>query len=155
MAKAGKTIPLSSLMRADYSTLASLARYRFTDEDFCILGGSEDWATLINLRGRGNLSKEGRTKLEDFVEDRAREAKTRLKEWLGLKRGRPRDFSKWEVWAVAAALREKDPKKNSWRSLARQLDPKGFADDRQNATDRMRHGIERVLKDRRGKDRRT
>lgn len=159
MAKAGKTVPLRSLLgdrRAIFGkggldvAPRQILRPR-TKGSFCILRGAEDMATLIELRGRGDLSKEARRKLEDFLEQQARKALTRLKLWLGLKRGRPRDFSKRARWNLGAQLREKDPKKNSWRTITRKLDKDGFAKDPQGATDRMRHGIVAVRKDRRGK----
>ena len=122
-----------------------------TEGSFCILRDADDMATLIELRGKGHISKEARKRLNEFVEDKTRVASTRLKKWLGLIRGAPRNFSKRDVWAIAAALREKSRKRNSWRSLARRLDRKGYAEDPHLAMDRMRHGVGAVRKDRRGK----
>ena len=119
--------------------------------NFPLVTGPEDIATLFELASQRRKSKKSRELLKQFVERRGRQAATRLKKWLGLRRGRPRNFSKREVWAVAAGLREKNRKKYSWRLLARRLDSKGFANDPRGAMDRMRHGVGAVLKGRRGK----
>ena len=116
-----------------------------TDACFGILRGPEDLATLINLRGTGEPSKEARQKIHKFLKSRAARAVVDLKQWLGLRRGRPCDVSKQDVWVVGAALRRKDDAKYSWRKLTRKLDPHGFANDPQRATDRMRQGIESVM----------
>jgi hypothetical protein len=149
-----KLVPLSGLLGGE-STRAALLRARPPQPilldpkpvfpHFDILGGEEDVARLIELRGRGDLSKEQRRILERFLEDRARKTLARLKVWLLLRRGRPRDFSKREIWAAGAALRRKDPKGWSWRNLARRFDPEGYAENRQLAMDRMRHGVTAFL----------
>ena len=142
MAKAGKTVPLSSLLWPDPTSFG---------EHFGLLRGPEDWATLINLRGRGRPSKETRENVKAFIEDRARKASARLKRNLGLKPGRPRDLDQRKVWRVAAALREKNPKQYTWSRLALKLDARAYSIDPRGAMDRMRHGVGAVLKDRRGK----
>jgi hypothetical protein len=98
-------------------------------------------ATLIEMRGKGHISKETRRRLNKFVEDKTRAASTRLKKWLGLKCGRPRDFTQREVWAIGADLKEKNPKKFSYGNVARKLDPKGYDEDPHLAKERMRQGI--------------
>jgi hypothetical protein len=119
------------------------------DAAFGILRGPEDLAMLINLRGTGEPSKGSQQKIDEFLRQRASKAIMDLKRWLGLKRGRLRDVSKERVWALAATLREKDPKRYSWRSLAQKLDAEGYAKDPQLAMDRMRHGVDAVLERRR------
>jgi len=159
MAKASKGVPLSSLLRAERQSFGrggldvasrQIVRPR-REGSFCILRGPEDLATLIELRGKGKLPKEARKKLKDFLEGRTKEALTRLKRWILLERGRPRDFPKREVWTVAAALREKNPKQYTWRKLALKLDARAYSIDPRGAMDRIRHGVGAVLKDRRGK----
>ena len=109
-----------------------------------ILRGPEDWATLINLRGIGQPSEETRKTIDDFLKQRTSRALIDLKRWLGIGRGRPRNLARREVWVVGAALRKENPSKYSWSVLTRQLDPKGYAEDRHGVTDRMRLGITAV-----------
>lgn len=122
-----KTVPLSSLLQAP-----------------------AHWAALKDVRETVKLSRHARERVHDFVKDQARKTSKDLKLWLGLKPGRPLDFSKRKVWAMAAALRRENPKKYSWSRLTRELDREGFNRDPRGAMDRMRHGVTAVLKERRG-----
>lgn len=131
---------LSSLSRGREITIGDIAEVEYPN--FPLLRGPEDMATLIELRGKGHISKEARKGLAEFVEDRAREASTRLKKWLGLRRGAPPDFTQRKVWADAAALK----KRYSWPNVTRTLDPKGYAEDPHLATERMRQGVRAVQK---------
>lgn len=132
----------SRLMR-----LAQLSKQEFvrprTEGFFYILKDAEDMATLIKLRDNGHRSKEARNRLNKFVEDKTKEASTRLKKWLGLRRGAPRNLSKRGVWVLAAALK----KRYSWPRVTRTLDPKGYADDPHLATERMRQGVRSVQRE--------
>lgn len=62
------------------------------------------------------------------------------------KRGRPRDIAKLKIWTEGARLRAEDARNWSWSKLTRKLDPDGYAADAQRATDRMRQGVESVLR---------
>jgi hypothetical protein len=136
---------LSSLSRRREITIGDIAEFEYPN--FPLLRGPEDIATLIELRGgERRISKEAREGFNDFVEDKAREASSRLKKWLGLRRGAPRDFSKRKAWADAAALKEKNPE-IFMAQLARQLDPKGYAEDRHLATERMRQGVRAIQRE--------
>lgn len=119
-----RTVPLSSLSRV-----------------------SDHWAALMQVRREVRRSRSARKRVNVFVNRYAQRAANDLRGWLGLKRGRLRDSSKWQVWTTGARLRVEDPKKFSWRKLTMQLDPEGYAQDSQLAVDRMRHGIEASLKE--------
>ena len=62
------------------------------------------------------------------------------------KRGRPIDRDKRHIWMDGAALRMANKADWSWSKLTRKLDPKGYSQDAHRATDKMRQGIESVLK---------
>ena len=144
-----ETLPLSWLARPDYATFSRLRRRAQEQADlyFGIVRSPGDLARLVVLRGRGKQPKEARKKLNDLLDDRARKALARLKRFLSLERGKPRDFSKRKVWRVAAALREEDPSKHSWSKLARRLDPKGYAETPHLAKERMRQGVRAVQRE--------
>jgi hypothetical protein len=113
---------------------------------FGILRGPGDLATLMKLRGTGRLSKESQAKIDKFLKDRARKAVTEWKNWLGLRRGRIRNALREKVWIYAALLQKKDPHRYSWRKLAQMFDADGCQRDERLAMDRIRHGVESVLK---------
>ena len=121
----------------------------FPYPSFPLVNSPEDMAALIELTIQSRESKDSRKALKQLVERKGRQAETRLKKWLRLRRGRPRDISRRERWTRAAKLRQQDPKKYSWGVLAR-LDP-AYEKDPRGAADRMRHGVEAVRKHRRGK----
>ena len=117
---------------------------------FGIVRGPKDLATLINLRGTGVPSKEAQRKISEFLTRRAERAIADLKRWLGLRRGRLPNVRKRQIWMLAARLRELNPKKYTWRNLARTLTKEECSQNPQKATDSIRHGVETILKERHG-----
>jgi hypothetical protein len=115
----------------------------FQYPSFPLLNCPEDMAALMEKSLMEHKTKEARKSLERFLEEKAKQATTRLKKWLGLKRGRPRDFSKRERWAAAAVLRTQNPKLYSWNKLAEQFDA-DYGQDRKGAADRIRLGVQTV-----------
>jgi hypothetical protein len=91
-------------------------------------------------------SKEAQRKIDEFLRGRANRAILDLKRWLGLKRGRLPNVHKRQAWEAAALLRKRDPQKYTWRKLARTLNEEEYSKNPQLAMDRMRHGVESVLK---------
>lgn len=61
------------------------------------------------------------------------------------KRGRPREITKRQMWAIGAKLRTEDKARWSWAKLACKLDPAGYKKNSRQATDRIRKGIESIL----------
>jgi hypothetical protein len=120
------------------------------DAAFGIIRGPEDLATLINLCETAESSKESRRNIDKFLKDRAKKAVTDLKRWLGLRRGRRPDIYKQRVWAIGAALRRENHGRCSWARITQKLDPRGYSENAQQATDRMRMGIQ-ALEERQAK----
>jgi hypothetical protein len=98
----------------------------------------------MKLRGTGPLN-ESQRKIDEFLRDRAKKAVKNVKHWLGMRPGRIRDLSREKAWTVAASLRERNPKRFTWRVLASVFDRDGFQKNPQLAMDRIRHGVDAVL----------
>jgi hypothetical protein len=140
--------PFFEGLKAGLARVSPLSKRSETKEYFGLLRGSEDLATLVKLRGTGKPTRETQERVNRFLEGQARLALGRVKRWLGLRRGRPRDFDKRSTWAICAELRRRDPKKYSWRKLASIQAPNEYANDPRLAMDRVRHGVGAVLKER-------
>jgi hypothetical protein len=110
---------------------------------FGILNDLEDLAALMEIRAADAPPKDTWKKIDTFLQGRAKKALADIKRTLGVKVGRPRDEEKRTTWFFGSELRRQG---QTWAQITRHLDPHGYAEDRQGATDRMRLGIQAVSK---------
>ena len=111
---------------------------------FGILRDVDDLKTIMHLRGiDADVSPNAWKAIDKFLDRRAKDAVADIKTRLGAKSGRPVDTAKHIIWSFGASLRENG---NSWQRITQKLDPGGYAKDRKGAIDRMRLGIQAVLK---------
>jgi hypothetical protein len=113
-------------------------------ECFGIIRERSDLVELMMLANRVKRSSAARQEFNRRIKQYVGVAAQRLKDWLSVRRGRPRDAKQQRVWLVARELREENPSKYSWGSLARKLTPAAYEKDRKLAADRIRDGVKRL-----------